>query len=202
MGSQRVRHDRATELNWDFIWMKCVGIQPCDSPAATIHQRKTFSCLMIRRPAFCLEGDWSSSTKSCSLYKHPWKAGTNAVSASAHKRACKQESPAENCLQLLLHLRCLRGLGTWYCSHVFWETNSLRRTMQRVECSLLQQGPKAESPLSQGVQPVFVKTLYTLSVRAQTHLPKFPETSLNKGKERYKKKSKLTRDSYSLILGS
>ena len=27
--------------------------------------------------------------------------------------------------------------------------------------------------------------LYTLSVRAQTHLPKFPETSLNKGKEKY-----------------
>ena len=35
-------------------------------------------------------------------------------------------------------------------------------------------GSKAESPLSQGSQPVFVKTLYTLSVRAQTHLPKFP----------------------------
>ena len=46
-------------------------------------------------------------------------------------------------------------------------------------------GPKAESLLSQGPQPVFLKTLYTLSVRAQTHLPKFPETSLNKGKERY-----------------
>ena len=45
--------------------------------------------------------------------------------------------------------------------------------------------PKAESPLSQGPQPVFVKTLYTLSVCAQTHLPKFPETSLNKGRERY-----------------
>ena len=46
-------------------------------------------------------------------------------------------------------------------------------------------GPKAESPLSQGPPPVFVKTLYTLSVHAQTHLPKFPETSLIKGKERY-----------------
>ena len=46
-------------------------------------------------------------------------------------------------------------------------------------------GPKAESPLSQGPPPVFVKTLYTLSVHAQTHLPKFPETSLNKRKERY-----------------
>ena len=45
-------------------------------------------------------------------------------------------------------------------------------------------GPKAASPLSRGPRPVFVKTLYTLSVSAQTHLPKFPETSLNKGKER------------------
>ena len=42
-------------------------------------------------------------------------------------------------------------------------------------------GPKAESPLSQGPRPVFVKSLYTLSVYK---LPKFPETSLNKGKER------------------
>ena len=46
-------------------------------------------------------------------------------------------------------------------------------------------GPKAESPLSQGPWPVFLKSLYTLSVHAQTHLPKFLETSLNKGKERY-----------------
>ena len=46
-------------------------------------------------------------------------------------------------------------------------------------------GPKEESPLSQGPQPGFIKTLYTLSVRAQTHPPKFSETSLNKGKERY-----------------
>ena len=60
-------------------------------------------------------------------------------------------------------------------------------------------GPKAESPLSQGPRPVSVKTLYTLSVHAQTHLPKFPETSLNKGKEI---QSKLTRDSYALSLGS
>jgi len=45
-------------------------------------------------------------------------------------------------------------------------------------------GPR-QSPLSQGPQPVFVKTLCTLSVSAQTHLPKFPETSLNKGRERY-----------------
>ena len=46
-------------------------------------------------------------------------------------------------------------------------------------------GPKAESPLSQEPQPDFVKTLYTLSVHAKAHLPKFPETSLNKGEERY-----------------
>ena len=46
-------------------------------------------------------------------------------------------------------------------------------------------GPQAESPLSQGPRLTFVTTLYTLSVHAETHLPKFPETSLNKGRERY-----------------
>ena len=51
--------------------------------------------------------------------------------------------------------------------------------MQVVEALYYTGGPKAESPLSQGPRPVSVKTLYTLSVRAQTHLPKFPETSLN-----------------------
>ena len=45
--------------------------------------------------------------------------------------------------------------------------------------------PKTESPLSQGPRLIFVKILYTLSVRAHTHLPKFSETSLNKGEERY-----------------
>ena len=49
-----------------------------------------------------------------------------------------------------------------------------------------QQAQGRQSPLSQGPRPVFQKTLHTLSVHAQTHLPKFPETSLNKGKERYK----------------
>ena len=49
-----------------------------------------------------------------------------------------------------------------------------------VECT---GGPKAESPLSQGPRPVFVKTLYALNVHAQTHLPKFPETSLDKVKD-------------------
>ena len=61
-------------------------------------------------------------------------------------------------------------------------------------------GPEGESSLSQGPQPVFVETLYTLSVCAQTHLPKFPETSLNKGKRKIQ--SKLTHDSYALSLGS
>ena len=42
-----------------------------------------------------------------------------------------------------------------------------------------------------------MKTLYTLSVHAQTHLPKFSQTSLNKGKD-----TKLTRDSCALSLGS
>ena len=35
-------------------------------------------------------------------------------------------------------------------------------------------GPR-QSPHSQGPRPVLVKTLYTLSVCAQTHLPKFPD---------------------------
>ena len=39
-----------------------------------------------------------------------------------------------------------------------------------------------------------------VSVSAQTHLPKFPETSLNKGKRKIQ--SKLTRDSYALSIGS
>ena len=60
--------------------------------------------------------------------------------------------------------------------------------------------PKAESPLSQGPRPVFVKTLDTVSDHAQTHLPKFPETRLNKGKRKIQ--SKLTHDSYALSLGS
>ena len=72
--------------------------------------------------------------------------------------------------------------------------------MQIVEYSLLHRQAEAESPFSQGPRPVFVKTLYTLSVRAQTHLPKFSEISLNKGKKKIQ--SKLTHDSYTLSLGS
>ena len=45
-----------------------------------------------------------------------------------------------------------------------------------------------------------MKILYTLSVRAQTHLPRFSEASLNKGKKKIQ--SKLTRDLYALSLGS
>ena len=46
-------------------------------------------------------------------------------------------------------------------------------------------GPRQSLLLAKDPDPFFVKTLYTLSIRAQTHVPKFPETSLNKGKERY-----------------
>ena len=79
------------------------------------------------------------------------------------------------------------------CSHAFRETDSLRRTMQIVECSLSPRRPKAESPLSQGPRPAFVKTSYSLSVLAQTHLPKFLETSLGQGKREIR--SKLIHDS-------
>ena len=55
-----------------------------------------------------------------------------------------------------------------------------------MECSLLYRQAQGSLLLDKDPdQPVFVQTLYTLSVRAQTHLPKFPESSLNKGKERY-----------------
>ena len=47
---------------------------------------------------------------------------------------------------------------------MFRETNSLRKTMQMMECSLLHPWAEAESPLSPGPQPVFVKTFYIPSV--------------------------------------
>ena len=48
-------------------------------------------------------------------------------------------------------------------------------------------GPKAEFPLNQGPRPVFVKTLYTLSVLAQTHAPNSVKLVWTKEKERHKK---------------
>ena len=44
-------------------------------------------------------------------------------------------------------------------------------------------GPKAESPLSQGPRPAFVKIFYTPCVRVQTHHPKFLE--IYKGRDKY-----------------
>ena len=57
--------------------------------------------------------------------------------------------------------------------------------MQIVECSLLHQRVQGSLFWAKDPWPVSVKTLYILSVPAQTHLSKFPETSLKKGKERY-----------------
>ena len=55
--------------------------------------------------------------------------------------------------------------GRWSCySHAFWETNSLRRTMQIVECSLLHWRGQGRASLSQGLWPTSVKTLYILAV--------------------------------------
>ena len=68
------------------------------------------------------------------------------------------------------------------------------------ECGLLHLWAQGRVSSQPRTRPGFVKTLYTLSVRAQTHLPKFPETGLNKGKRKIQ--SKLTRDSYALSLGS
>ena len=69
--------------------------------------------------------------------------------------------------------------------HVLGKQTYLKGPCRQWSAVYYIRGPKAESPLSQGPQPIFVKTLYTLSVCAQTHLPKFPETNLNEGKETY-----------------
>ena len=92
-----------------------------------------------------------------------------------------------------------------YFFHLVVATRSGKRMHSEGQCRqrgavYYSGGPNTASPLSQGPRPVSVKTLYTLSIRAQTHLPKFPETSLNKGE--IKIQSKLTRDSHALSLGS
>ena len=46
-------------------------------------------------------------------------------------------------------------------------------------------GLKQSFLFSQGPRPTFVKILYTLSVHAQTHIPKFLKPSLGNVKERY-----------------
>ena len=70
------------------------------------------------------------------------------------------------------------------CSHTFWETNPQKDDADS-GVQFITRWAQGRVSFSQGPQPVFVKTLYTLSVHAQTHLPKFPETILNKGRERY-----------------
>ena len=54
--------------------------------------------------------------------------------------------------------------------------------MQIVECSLLHWRAQAESPLSQGPRPAFVKIFYTPCVYVQTHHPKYLESYVNKGR--------------------
>jgi len=84
-----------------------------------------------------------------------------------------------------LQCSCLenpRNGGAWWAA--IYGVAQSRTLLKRLSCSSSSR-PKAESPFSQGPQPVFVKTLYILSVHAQTHLSKCSETSLNKGKERY-----------------
>ena len=116
------------------------------------------------------------------LYMYKWISLRYACGYWQH---CKSKRSIKTCTKKLLVPTISRSSLFTCCSYALQETNSLRRTMHIVECSCCTSGPKTESPLSQGPWPVSLKTLHTLSVRAQTHLPKFPETSLNKGKERY-----------------
>ena len=54
-----------------------------------------------------------------------------------------------------------------------------------MECSLLHPQAQGRGLLLAKDPSFFVKSLYRLSVHTQTQLPILPETSLNKGKERY-----------------
>ena len=107
-----------------------------------------------------------------------WKRRQNVVQLRLHTRTRKQSTS----LLLGSHLSVWFFLRISCCSHAFRETNSLRRTVQIVECSLLHGGPKAESPLSQGPRPASVKIFYTPCVHVWTHHSKFLETYVNQRK--------------------
>ena len=81
-------------------------------------------------------------------------------------------APNETCL---LKVRSFPGPCTKGYSQSPRETNSLRRTAQIVECTLLHRRLKQSLLFSQGPRPTFVKTLYTLSVL----LKPTPPNSLN-----------------------
>ena len=53
-------------------------------------------------------------------------------------------------------------------------------------------GARKSFLFSQGPRPTFVKTLYTLSVHAQAHIPKFLKPSLESVKSRYDQVTALT----------
>ena len=65
------------------------------------------------------------------------------------------------------------------CSHGFWETNSLKDDADSGGQFITPVGPRQSLLLAKDPDQYFAKTLYTLSIGAQTHLPKFLETSLN-----------------------
>ena len=65
-------------------------------------------------------------------------------------------------------------------SHAFRETNSLRRIMQIVECSLLHWQAQCQGP-----RPAFVKIFYTSGVRFRTPHPNFLETYIKQRKGKY-----------------
>ena len=90
-----------------------------------------------------------------------------------------------NRIHLVLTCHCTRHC----CSHAFSETNSLRRTMQIVECSLLHQ--RAQGSLLLAKDPTtFCENLIYPTYTCPNPPPQIPW------------QSKLTRDSYALSLGS
>ena len=76
--------------------------------------------------------------------------------------------------------------GRWSCySHAFWETDSLRRTMQIVECSLLQQRAPGRVSSWPRTMTDFCENLIYLKCTAQANIPKFLKPSLESIKGRF-----------------
>ena len=92
------------------------------------------------------------------------------------------------CLKIRLAIQ-----GTMFCcSHAFRETNSLRRTMQIVELSLLRQRAQGRVSSQPRTPTDFYENLLHLKCTAQAQIPKFLKPSLESVKSRYDQVTALT----------
>ena len=107
---------------------------------------------------------WNSWCKELTHWKRPWCWGRLKVGGDGDNR----------------------GWDGWMASSVI-ATRSGKQTHSEGQCRqwsavYYTSMPKAESPLSQGPRPAFVKIFYTPCVCVQTHHSKFLETHINKGR--------------------